>query len=308
MTTRRKFIEQSLQGAALLSLAPAEWWADTAPLQLTILHTNDMHSRIEAFPDGDKRESNLGGMARRAALIAEIRKQSAHVLLLDAGDIFQGTPYFNYFGGELEFKLMSQMGYDAATLGNHDFDNGLEGLERMLPHAQFPFLSANYDFSRTLLKNRFQPYKIFRKGPLKIGVFGLGIQLQGLVPDSLAGGTKYQDPIGIAKEMVQELKGKGCHLIVCLSHLGYQYNGDKVSDQHLAREVEGIDLILGGHTHTFMEQPQALLQAHGHETLIHQVGWAGMRLGRIDYVFEKDKKKVLQDSASIAIESLSSKI
>lgn len=308
MTTRRKFIQQSLQGAALLSVAPTALWAATAPLQLTILHTNDMHSRIEPFPDGSKREANLGGMARRAALIAEIRKQSPHVLLLDAGDIFQGTPYFNYFGGELEFKLMSQMGYDAATLGNHDFDNGLEGLERMLPHAKFPFLSANYDFSRTLLKNRFQPYKIFRKGPLKIGVFGLGIQLKGLVPEQLTGGTQYQDPIGIAKEMVQELQGKGCHLIICLSHLGYKYNEDKVSDQKLAQAVEGIDLIIGGHTHTFMDQPQALRQANGHETLIHQVGWAGMRLGRVDYVFEKNKKKVMQDSASIAIESLSSKI
>jgi 5'-nucleotidase len=308
MTTRRKFLQQSLQGAALLSLAPTALWAATAPLQLTILHTNDMHSRIEPFPDGNKREAKLGGMARRAALIAQIRKESPHVLLLDAGDIFQGTPYFNYFGGELEFKLMSQMGYDAATLGNHDFDNGLDGLERMLPHAKFPFLSANYDFSRTLLKNRFQPYKIFRKGPLKIGVFGLGIELKGLVPEQLAGGTQYQDPIGVAKEMVQELQGKGCHLIVCLSHLGYKYNEDKVSDQKLAQAVEGIDLIIGGHTHTFMEQPQALRQAHGHETLIHQVGWAGMRLGRIDYVFEKNKKKVVQDSASIAIESLSSKI
>ncbi|NJL59081.1 MAG: bifunctional metallophosphatase/5'-nucleotidase, partial [Desulfobacteraceae bacterium] len=153
------------------------------------------------------------------------------------------------------------------------------------------FLSANYDFSRTLLKIVSSLTKSSAKGPLKIGVFGLGIQLKGLVPEQLTGGTQYQDPIGIAKEMVQELQGKGCHLIICLSHLGYKYNEDKVSDQKLAQAVEGIDLIIGGHTHTFMDQPQALRQANGHETLIHQVGWAGMRLGRVDYVFEKIRKK-----------------
>ena len=121
-------------------------------------------------------------MAQRAGLINSIREKEDHVLLLDAGDIFQGTPYFNFYGGELEFKLMSTMKYDAATLGNHDFDNGLIGLKKQLPFAKFPFLIANYDFSKTILKDKFNPYKIFNKGGIKIGVFGIGIELEGLVP------------------------------------------------------------------------------------------------------------------------------
>ena len=268
---------------------------------LTILHTNDMHSRIEPIPDDGRRHAGLGGMARRATLINKIRAEGENVLLLDAGDIFQGTPYFNFFGGELEFKLMSEMGYDAATLGNHDFDNGIEGLHNMLPHAGFPFLCANYDFSKNILKDRFQPYKIFQKGPLNIGVFGLGIELQGLVNEDLSSGTKYLDPVAIAKEMVQELGQKKCDLIICLSHLGYKYNERKVSDHTLAEEVNGIDLILGGHTHTFLDKPVLYKNGEGHETIINQVGWAGIKMGRIDYVFSKKKRKVIKRPSPILI-------
>ena len=131
------------------------------------------------------RYKGLGGIAQRATIINEIREKEKNVLLLDAGDIFQGTPYFNYYGGELEFKLMSKMNYDAATLGNHDFDNGIDGLERQLKHATFPFLIANYDFKGTLLENRFKPYKIFNKDGIKVGVFGIGVELEGLVPKEL---------------------------------------------------------------------------------------------------------------------------
>jgi len=294
---RRDFIKHGGTLALAAGLMPSLLQSCTAQdLQLTILHTNDMHSRIEPFPANSGRNSGMGGMARRAAMVNKIRSEVPNVLLLDSGDVFQGTPYFNFFGGELEFKLMSEMGYDASTLGNHDFDNGLEGLDRMLPNANFPFLNANYDFSQTILKDRFKPYKVIQKGPIKVGIFGLGIELQNLVPEKLYKETKYGDPVEAAKEMVQELKGQGCELIICLSHLGFKYDGDKIDDHKLAEAVSGIDLILGGHTHSFLEEPQRYTNAQGFETVINQVGWAGIYLGRIDVTFAAGGSKQLSSA------------
>jgi 5'-nucleotidase len=300
---RREFIQKTLAGVALAGLSGVGTdLLAAAPVRLTILHTNDMHSRIEPFPDDGRKHGGTGGMARRAALIKQVRQQEEHVLLLDAGDIFQGTPYFNFFGGELEFKMMSDMGYDVATLGNHDFDNGLPGLEKQLPHAKFPFITANYDFSKTILKDRFQPYKVFARGPLKIGVFGLGIELAGLVPDKLYAETVYQDPVPVAREMVQELRRQRCDLIICLSHLGYKYNNpEAVSDHVLARQVEGIDLIIGGHTHTFLEKPTELTGPEGKPVLINQVGWAGINLGRIDFEFQRGRRKKNTDASVLNV-------
>ncbi len=290
---RRDFLKTTAVGAAGISLLGIPFSAEAAQsIRLTILHTNDQHSRIDPFPNDGRKYGGMGGMAKRKTLVDQIRKQEPNVLLLDSGDIWQGTPYFNFFGGELEYKLMSQMKYDAATLGNHDFDNGLKGLEKMLPHAGFPFVSANYDFSKTILKNRFEPYKVFEKQGVRIGVFGLGIELEGLVSGNNFGETVYADPVSVAKEMVEELRDKQkCNLIICLSHLGYKYDGDKIDDIKLANQVEGIDLILGGHTHTFLEEPTVIRLESGHETLINQVGWAGIYLGRIDFTFNKNSKK-----------------
>lgn len=303
MTNRRQFIGQALTGVVALSLYPESLWAAPTTTKITILHTNDTHSRVEPFPNDGRKWAGLGGMARRASLIKQIREKEPNVLLLDAGDIIQGTPYFNFFGGEVELKLMSQMKYDAATLGNHDFDNGIEGLQKMLPFAQFPYLIANYDFSgEDSLKSSFQPYKIFQKQDVRIGVFGLGIELKGLVLPKLFGNTKYVNPISVAKEMVQTLKSQKCDLIICLSHLGFKYEDTKVSDVVLAREVEGIDLIIGGHTHTFLDKPEEVVSNSGHKTLINQVGWAGIRLGRVDFVLEKGKpKKTTPTDSSLLI-------
>src|SRR5690554_2455406 len=207
---RRKFLKAGVltcTGLASRSVFGESAWSVPSPKRLIVLHTNDMHSRIEPFPDDGSKFANLGGMARRATLIQQIRNQESNVLLLDAGDIFQGTPYFNYFGGELEFKLMSKMRYDAATLGNHDFDNGISGLMEQLPNAEFSFVSSNYDFSGTPLKNHIRPYRTIRKGGIKIGLFGLGIELEGLVPRASFGTTKYLDPVGVSREMVALLKG-----------------------------------------------------------------------------------------------------
>lgn len=294
MANRREFIKGVFGGMALagLSSLPLELFARAEMTKLTILHTNDVHSRIDPFPANDPKYPNMGGVARRAALIKKIRATEKNVLLLDAGDIFQGTPYFNLYGGELEFKLMSEMGYDASTLGNHDFDNGIDGLVKQMPNMNFPFLNSNYSFKDTLLENKIQEYKIFRKGDLKIGVFGIGIELRGLVDPKLSGNILYNDPLVNANRISTLLKNEEkCDLVICLSHLGYKYNDKKVSDSVLAKESSHIDLIIGGHTHTFLDEPTQVVNKEGKEVLIAQVGWAGIKLGRIDYYFDSKKRK-----------------
>jgi 5'-nucleotidase len=284
---RRSFLKTSILGSSSLILLNSFQW--TKQLQalkeskLVILHTNDTHSQIDPFPANHPKYPNKGGVARRAKLIDDIRAQEEHILLLDSGDIFQGTPYFNLFHGELEMKLMSAMNYDAATMGNHDFDIGLDGFLQAKKFANFPFLCANYDFSNTILKDQTQAYKIFRKAGLKIGVFGIGIQLDGLVSADNFGQTVYMDPIETANNTAKELHEKGCDFIICLSHLGYSYSdAKKPSDVKLATENEYIDLILGGHTHTFMEAPSVHRNKQNKDTLIHQVGFAGLFLGKIE--------------------------
>jgi 5'-nucleotidase len=295
---RRLFLKNALISSASLGLGISTLpdlvasTTEAADYKLTILHTNDMHSRIEPFGEGTGKNQGLGGMARRAVLIEKIRQTEKNVLLLDAGDIFQGTPYFNFFGGELEYKLMSEMGYDAATMGNHEFDLGLEGFLKQQPHAKFQILVANYDFNKTILKETTKPYKIFQKGKFKIGVFGIGINLEGLVPKKLYGNTIHLNPIETAKEMVQELKSKQCNYIICLSHLGYKYEDEKlISDHTLATAVNGIDLIIGGHTHTLLDKPTVLKNPEGASVLVNQVGWAGICVGRIDVTLDKKMQK-----------------
>jgi 5'-nucleotidase len=268
-------------GTALLS--SQSLLASSNENKLVVLHTNDWHSRIEPFPSNSGKYANQGGASRRASLIEKIRSEGNEVLLLDAGDIFQGTPYFNVFKGSLEYKLMSEMGYDAVTLGNHDFDAGLNGLVNQLENASFSIVNANYSFENSVLKHAIKPYRIFKKGRFKVGVFGLGIELEGLVPKKLFSGTKYIDPVGIANDISRELKRKKCNLIICLSHLGYRYKSQKISDVKLAQSTENIDLIIGGHTHTFLSEPTQVTNAQGDITLINQVGWAGLNLGRLDF-------------------------
>jgi 5'-nucleotidase len=244
----------------------------------------------------------MGGMARRAALINKIRNQEENVILLDAGDIFQGTPYFNLYGGKPELQLMSKMGYEAATIGNHDFDNGIEGLAERLPDMNFPFLNCNYNFQDTPLENKVKPYKIFKKDGIKIGVFGIGIKLEGLVDPKLYGNTRYEDPLEHANTISKFLKkDHKCHLIICLSHLGYKYADTKISDEILAQESSDIDLIIGGHTHTFLDNPVKYMNKERKEVLVAQVGWAGIKLGRIDYFFDAKGNKKDSVSATVKI-------
>ena len=256
-------------------------------VRLVVLHTNDTHSRMDPFPMDGGRFQGLGGAARRATLIRRVREANEHVLLLDSGDIFQGTPYFNFFGGELEFRAMTAMGYDVATLGNHDFDNGVDGLVAMLPEAGFEFVSANYDVSGSALAGHVEPYTIREFGDVKVGIFGLGIAFEKLVLASLHEGVAYTDPVAAARTACRELREQGCSLIICLSHLGYRYDDPaRPSDQTVAAAVPEIDLILGGHTHTFLDDPDIFRQGQEGFTLVNQVGWGGMRLGRIDVNFD----------------------
>ncbi len=294
---RRNFIKQASAGMVYTSMSSLAFQACSSipsKKHITILHTNDTHSQIEPFEDNHRRYANKGGVARRAVMVEQIRKENPNTLLLDAGDIFQGTPYFNYFGGEIEFKLMSMLQYDAATLGNHDFDNSIEGFYKQLPNAKFDFVCANYDFKNTILDTHVKPYQIFYKDGVKIGVFGLGIELKGLVNPKLYKETKYLDPVGVTQDITRELKQEqDCDLIICLSHLGYEYsrNPEKVSDVKLATSTEDIDLIIGGHTHTFLEKPTIIKNRKGEDTLVNQVGAYGINLGRVDFYFDSENQK-----------------
>jgi 5'-nucleotidase len=284
---RRRFLRVAGAGTAGSLLLPG--WAQGSELpggetRIVILHTNDTHSRMDPFPMDGGRFQGLGGAARRATLIERVRAEHPNVLLLDSGDIFQGTPYFNFFKGEIEFRAMSAMDYDVATIGNHDFDNGIEGLVEMMPHATFDFVSANYDCGGSPLEPHVRPWVIREIGGVRVGIFGLGIAFEGLVLPSLHEGVRYTDPYAAARRAVAQLRSQGCSLIICLSHLGYRYGGEIPSDTILAQRVEGIDLILGGHTHTFMDEPDVYLHESGGRTVVNQVGWGGMRLGRIDVI------------------------
>ena len=301
---RRQFIQQSIAASTLIGLGglSSQSFAPKTK-KITILHTNDVHSHIDPFGPDHKFNPNKGGIARRATLVESIRKENPSTLLLDAGDIFQGTPYFNYYGGELEFKLMSMLKYDLATIGNHDFDNGIDGLYSQLPNAKFDFVSANYDFSNTVLDTHVKPYKIFIKDGIKIGVFGVGIELEGLVDKNLYKETVYNNPIEIAQDMSRILKvDEACDLVICLSHIGYYYknNPDRVSDLNLARATKDIDLIIGGHTHTFLPKPTIEKNSAGKNVLVNQVGAYGVYLGKIDFYFEPGKD-VKSEGASIIV-------
>jgi len=303
---RRDFIQKTAVTSAFLGLGGLSLssFKSVDTKHLTILHTNDVHSYIDPFPPNHPKNPNMGGVARRATLIETIRKENPNVLLLDAGDIFQGTPYFNYYGGELEFKLMSMMKYDLATIGNHDFDNSIDGLYAQLPNANFEFVSANYDFKNTIMDGHVKPYKIFNKNGIKVGVFGLGVGLEGLVDKKNYKETVYNDPVAISQDMARILKHEQkCDLVICLSHIGYKYKDepDKICDVKLAGLTKDIDLIIGGHTHTFLDKPTVLKNAEGKDVLVNQVGCYGVNLGRIDFYFDTDTTKTSSGKSIIVI-------
>jgi 5'-nucleotidase len=304
MKTRRKFIQTIGVGSALaLTGSIPEIASASEEKTLVILHTNDTHSHLEPFPDNHKQYPGLGGVAARKKLIDNIKSEGHPTLLLDAGDIFQGTPYFNFFLGEPELKAMSEIGYDATTLGNHDFDGGIDNIHKQLFNCNFPFINSNYDFTNTPLDGKIKTHEIFVKKGIRIGVFGLGVELNGLVPNDLYKGVVYNDPLVIANDMADYLKiQKKCDLVIVLSHLGYKYKDNKISDIYIAENTKHIDLIIGGHTHTFMDEPDVRKNLSNEEVWIHQVGWAGVKLGRINVKFLGKRKKMSSSTLTVIVD------
>lgn len=286
-SSRRQFLKMAgLAGAGTLIGLTGLGQSREGIRKLTILHTNDTHSRIDPYPANHPNYPGMGGYARRAALINHYRSIDPELLLLDAGDIFQGTPYFNVYGGKPEFMLMSRMQYDAATFGNHEFDNGLDGFDKALPHASFPFVSSNYDFSQTILAGKLKKSLILHRKGIKIGIYGLGIDPHGLVSTKLYGDTRYHDPIEVAREMEYMLYQKEkCELVICLSHLGFDYQDDKVSDMVLAGNTRHTDIIIGGHTHTLLDPPVIAKNMNKQNVYIGQAGYGGVRTGIMEVLY-----------------------
>lgn len=280
MKDKLNIMARSLLVASFLSVCALAFGQD-----LVILHTNDVHSNIEPLASG--RNAGKGGFQRRANYIKSIRETHANVLLLDAGDYNQGTPYYTLFKGEAEIMLYNAMGYDAVCLGNHEFDDGQELLAKRLERAEFQTLCANYDFSRSPLKKVVKPYTIIEKGGKKIGIIGVLLDLKGYVPESARAGIKYKNPIGVVNKLAKKLKTKDkCHIVIVLSHLGYDGGTkERPSDTELAKYTKNVDLIIGGHSHTFLEEPTIVKNSAGKDVVINQTGAHGVFVGRIDINF-----------------------
>ncbi len=291
---RRGFIRSGIFGTAGISLGvtPFNLLATNDLVTISIMHTNDLHCHIEPFKGGNENTNGKGGLARISEMVKRAKAENPNTLLFDAGDMFQGTPYYNYFKGELMLQLMSAVGYDAGTIGNHEFDDGLEGIADSLHAAKFPLICSNYDFSNTMLAGKFPRWKIFKKEGIKIGIYGLGIELKGLVADKNFGNTIYNDPLQTAFEMESFLKNEQkCDLVICLSHLGLRYRENKISDMVLAAETSLTDLIIGGHTHSFLEEPIIEKNKAGKQVIVNQASSYGQVLGKIDFIFERSIKR-----------------
>lgn len=242
---------------------------------LVILHTNDTHSQV--LPNG----KNQGGYARRMGLIAEQREVEPNLILVDAGDFSQGTPYFNFFKGRVEIEALNRMHYDAVTLGNHEFDNGLETLAKVLREAQFAIVCANYDVKGTPLQDIVKPYTIIRRAGLKIGIFGIGVSPFSLISEKNFEPIKFLEPYAIAQKTTDELRAKGCDMVVCLSHQGtFATSQGAYNDADMCAATRGIDVIIGGHTHKLFPDTR-VKNADGKEIPVVQMGKSGANLGRI---------------------------
>ncbi|HKP47597.1 MAG TPA: metallophosphatase [Pyrinomonadaceae bacterium] len=302
MISRRKFLQATIAGGAVLALPQTRanlfsstmWPSLSSPVLdlssretlITILHTNDTHSQIDPLPDYDKQYGGKGGVARRATLVKRVRKENPNTLMIDAGDVFQGTPYFNFYKGEVEYKAMSLIGYDVGTLGNHDFDNGVDALVAAMKFANFEFVSSNYDLRGTPLEKRVKRYTVRTFGDVRVGLFGMGVSPDNLITPANFKGIKYLDPVASAREVVGILRQRErCQLVVGMSHLGYYANpkNGEIGDTQVAEQVDGIDFIASGHTHTFMQTPVLARNPSGNNTIVFQVGKSGIYVGRVDF-------------------------
>ncbi len=264
---------------------------DAKKKQVVILHTNDTHSCIYPLNPNlaDTLLAGRGGFIRRAEMIKQQRKESPNLLLIDSGDFSQGSPYYTLYQGDVEIGLMNRMGYDVATIGNHEFDFGVENMARIFKEANFPIVCANYDFTGTALEGIVKPYVVIKKNGLKIGLFGISPQLEGLVFAKTCEGVTYNDPITTANETAEILKNKEkCDLIICISHLGWNVGG--IDDNKLMAQTRNIDLVLGGHSHTYLTTLQYVKNLDGKEIPNDQNGKSGIFVGKIVLDIDKAKK------------------
>ena len=257
----------------------------SAQKRLVIAHTNDTHSQIEPTSEKASKYADQGGMARREALLKQLRNENPSLLLFDDGDFCQGTPYFNAFKGVVEIEMMNRLKYDAGTLGNHEFDNGIASLANVLKRAKYPILAANYDVSKTVLRKYVKPYTILNRNGLKVGVIGICVQPAGLIPEKKYAGIVYSNPIETANRYAALLKNRfKCDVVIVLSHLGYDYEAweNKIGDRELAAKSRNIDLILGGHSHTFLEDAVQEMNLDGKPVVINHAGKMGLFVDQIE--------------------------
>jgi len=256
-------------------------------IKLVILHSNDTHSQVEPTEKSTLKTADMGGYARRMGEIESIRAKEKNVLLVDAGDYSQGTPYFNFFNGRVEIDAMNRMKYDAGTLGNHEFDNGIDTLASVLKNAQFPMISSNYQLDKTPLFSLIKPYVVIVKDGLRIGIMALDVNPVSLIFEKNYRGIVYEDPIEKANNVSDLLKKREhCDVIICLSHLGADSTKHEVNDFEIARKTRYIDVIIGGHSHSMITNTN-VQNAAGRNIVIAQMGKSGFYLGRVDLELEK---------------------
>ncbi len=256
-------------------------------VKLVILHTNDTHSQVEPTESTASKNANMGGYARRMGVINKIRLEEKNVILVDAGDFSQGTPYFNFYNGRVEVDALNRMGYNAVNLGNHEFDNGMDTLAVILKDAKFPLVISNYDVKKTPLKGLIKPFIIEQRGDLRIGIMGLGVNPESLIFQRNYAGLKYKNPLKVAKHLSWKLKKiKKCDVVICLSHLGSDSTEVEINDFNIAHQTKYIDVIIGGHSHTMLENTKTT-NANGKSVIIAQMAKSGLYLGRIDLELEK---------------------
>ena len=268
--------------SVLCGLASTVFAAQDGEVELRIVHTNDTHSCVMPVNpnSSDTALADKGGFVRRAALVRDLRAEDPDLLLFDSGDFSQGSAYYNLYKGDVEVKLMNEMRYDAATIGNHELDFGLDNMARIFREATFPIVCANYHFEGTVLEGLVRPYVILERKGVKVGVFGLGTQLEGMVASENYKGVTYEDPVTAANRVADELKNKEhCDLVVCLSHLGWDIDG--LDDTELVPATRYIDIVLGGHSHTYFEHPEVLKDADGEDVYCNQMGKHGRYVGML---------------------------
>ena len=267
-------------GRSLLAILSLVISVEAGAQDLWIVHTNDTHSCVMPINplSSDTAQADKGGFLRRASFVRQMREEHPHLLLFDSGDFSQGSAYYNLYKGEVEVSLMNEMKYDAATIGNHEFDFGMDNMKRIYSMAQFPIVCANYVFSGTVLEGLVKPYVILEREGLRIGVFGLSPQMDGLVSAENYKGVKFEDPVSAAERVVGLLRGQEhCDVVICLSHLGWDIEG--IDDVEVIPATRGIDVVLGGHSHTYFEHPEIVKNADGKDVICNQMGKNGRYVG-----------------------------